>query len=118
MRRPAPLPVRDGLGPARVAGEPALLAERAEVLAAGEELVHVGLVAGVEDDPVARGVEDPVDGQRQLDHAEVGTEVARVGRHRADHHVPDLGGQLVQLLRREVAEVARGADRVEECHGA
>ena len=51
--------------------------QRVEVAgAAGQHLVDVGLVAGVEDDPVPRGVEDPVHRERQLDHAEVGAEVA------------------------------------------
>ena len=108
-----------GLGLARVAADAALLAQRGEVgVAAGDELVHVGLVAGVEDDAVVRGLEDAVDRERQLDHAEVRAEVSGVGRDRADHHVADLRGELVELLRRESTEVARGADRVEECHGA
>ena len=42
-----------GLGPARVAGEATLRAQGVEaVRSAGEHLVHVGLVAGVEHDPV------------------------------------------------------------------
>ena len=89
-----------GLGLARVAADAALLAQRVEVGgAAGEQLVDVGLVAGVEDDPVARGVEDPVDRQGQLDDAEVGAEVAagaartvRISRSRIS------AGQLVELL--------------------
>ncbi len=47
------------LGPARVAGQPAALAQAGEVLPAGEQLVHVGLVAGVEDDRVARASRRP-----------------------------------------------------------
>src|SRR5680860_641531 len=44
-----------GLGLARVAGEPALLLEPVEAGgAAGQDLVHVGLVTGVEHDPVDR----------------------------------------------------------------
>ncbi len=43
---------------------------------AGEQLVNVGLVAYVKDEPVSRGVEDVVHGQRQFDDAEVRTEVA------------------------------------------
>ena len=61
-----------GLGPARVAGQPAALAQRAELREpAGQQLVHVGLVAGVEDDLVLGRVEDPVERDGQLDHAEV-----------------------------------------------
>ena len=69
-------PVVLGLAPARVARQPAALAQVGEVVArAGDDLVHVGLVAGVPQDDVAGRVEDPVQGEGQLDHAEVGAEV-------------------------------------------
>ena len=62
---------------ARVAGQPAGLAQLGEAgLAAGDDLVHVGLVAGVPQDGVGRRLEHPVQGERQLDGAEVGAEVA------------------------------------------
>ena len=65
-----------GLGPARVAGQAAALAQRAESAApAGEQLVHVRLVAGVEDDPVPGRVEDPVQRDGQLHDAEVRPEM-------------------------------------------
>ena len=55
-------PVVLGLGARRVAGQPAGLAQGGElVLAAGDQLVDVGLVAGVPQDDVTRGVEDPVE---------------------------------------------------------
>ena len=48
------------LGPARVAGEAAALAQQVEaVLPAGHDLVDVRLVAGVEQDPVARASRRP-----------------------------------------------------------
>jgi hypothetical protein len=43
-----------GLAAAGVAGEPPALAQPGEVLAAGEQLVDIGLVPGVEDHRVAR----------------------------------------------------------------
>src|SRR3546814_12108144 len=60
----------------RVAGESVRHPQPAEVLPPGEELVDVALVPGVEDDGVARRVEDAVDRHRELDDPEVGTEVA------------------------------------------
>ena len=49
-----------GLRPRRVARHPAALAEAAEAVEpAGDELVHVGLVAGVPDDGVARASRTP-----------------------------------------------------------
>ena len=82
-----------GLGPARVARQAALLLELAEVVPAGEQLVDVGLVAGVEDDGVPGAVEDAVQRDGQLDDAEVGAEVAAGLGDRLDEEVPDLLGQ-------------------------
>ena len=79
-----------GLGAARVAGQAALGAQPGEVVPAGEQLVHVGLVPGVEDHGVARRVEDPVDGDGELDDAEVGPEVAPGARDLLDEEAPDL----------------------------
>src|SRR5919108_510672 len=102
------------LRPRRVAGQAAEGAQVGEVgLAAGEQLVDVGLVAGVPDDPVGRRVEGAVQGDGQLDHAEVGAEVAAAGGDRPDEEVPDLGRQLAELVAIEVTEVAWLADRLE-----
>ena len=69
-------PVVRALGARGVAGQAIGLAELAEVLAAtGQELVHVGLVTGVPDDRVARRVEYAVQRDRELDDAEVRSEV-------------------------------------------
>ena len=107
-----------GLGPARVARQAAGLAQRVEVAgAAGEHLVDVGLVAGVPQEDVARRVEHPVQGERELDGAEVGAEVAVAGAlDGVDDELAELLGQLVQLRSGERPEVGRTGDRVEE-HG-
>ena len=53
------------------AGQAAALAQGADAVAApGEDLVRIGLVADVPDQPVARGVEVLVQGNGQLDDAE------------------------------------------------
>ena len=55
------------------------------VVAAGDELVRIDLVAGVPDQPVAAEIEGGVQGQRQLDDAQVGGEMGRArGRQAAD----------------------------------
>ena len=82
----------------------------------GDELVDIGLVPGVPQDDVAGRVEDPVDGQGELDGPEVGAEVAPVHRDPVDDAGPDLGGQLGQLCLRQFAEVGGFVDVVEE-HG-
>ena len=108
-------PVVLGLGPARVAREPVGLAELVEAVAATrEDLVGVGEVAGVPQDHVARRVEDAVQGDGELDDAEVRPEVAAALGDRADHDVADLTGELVELLEREPPQVSGGGDRVEQ----
>ena len=106
-----------GLGLARIAREPALALQAREVAdAAGDHLVHVGLVAGVPDEPVARRVEDPVQGEGQLDDTEVRSEVASGARDRGDEEGADLLGQRGQLVVTEATKVARTPDRLEESH--
>ena len=86
------------LGSARVAGETASGAQAAEVLAAGEELVHIADVAGVEDEGVSRAVEDAMQRDRQFDDAEIRPQVSPRAGDLADEEGPDLVGQLDQLI--------------------
>ena len=106
-----------GLALARVAGHPAALAQPGEPgLAAGEQLVHVGLVARVEHDAVARRVEDPVQRDRELHHAEVRAEMAAAARYRLDQEVADLSGQLRELLLVQALHVLRATDGLKQGH--
>ncbi len=85
-----------------------MLAERVEELrTAGEHLVNVRLVACVEDDAVARRVEDPMHRDRDLDDAEVGTKMAAGARHGADEAVADLRTEAVEVGVAEILEVLR-----------
>ena len=107
------------LGPARVARQPAgLLQPLPPVDPAGEQLVHVGLVAGVPDQRVARGVEHPVQRDGQLDDAEVRPEVPAGPGDARDEESADLGGQLGDLSRVEPPEVGRTAQASQQAHGA
>ena len=96
------------------------LAERVEPLvAAGQQLVRVGLVAGVPDDPVARRLEQAVEGERQLDHAERRAEVAAGRRDRLDDRLADLLGQLGRAAARSGREGRPGPlEGREDRHGA
>ena len=106
-----------GLGPGRVAGQPAGLAQLCEPGGpAGDDLVHVRLVAGVPDDPVPRRVEDPVQRECELDHAEVGPEMAAGPGHLRDEEVPDLAGEPVELGAGQPAQVRGFPDRVQQAH--
>ena len=103
---------------ARVAGQTAHPAQGGEVvLPPGDDLVHVRLVPGVPDDRVARGVEDAVQGQGELDGTQVGAEMAMArGLDGVDDQRAELLGQLVQLRLGERPEIGRTGDRIEE-HG-
>ena len=90
------------------AGQAAALAQRADAVAPpGQDLVRIGLMPDVPDQPVVRRVEDRMDGDRQLHHAQRGAEMTAGDRHRVDRLRPQFVRQLPQLLRREVAQVGR-----------
>ncbi len=60
--------------------------------------MNVRLVTGVPEQHVSRAVEDPVQGNGQLDDTEVGTQVATGARDVRNKEVTDLGGQRLQLI--------------------
>src|SRR6202011_4370023 len=58
-------------------GDAIVLANRVKpIAAAGDQLVRIALVAGVENELIARRVEDVVQRQRELDDAEVAAEMS------------------------------------------
>ncbi len=100
------------------AGQPAGLAQRADAVApAGEDLVRVGLVADVPDQPVARGVEHRVQRHGQLHHAQVRTQVPARDRHRVDQLRPKLVRHQPKLLPRQVAKIRGETNTVEMRRG-
>ena len=103
------------LGALGEAGQAAALAQGADAVApAGEDLVRIGLVADVPDQPVARRVEHPVQGDRQLDHAEAGAEMAAGHRDGVDRLLPQLVGELAQFLLGQVAQILGRLDQIEK----
>ncbi len=77
-----------------VTHQSAFLADRAEVPeATGEQLVRIDLVAGVPDQAVFGEVEDQVQGDGQLHHAQVAGKVGRPSRHHVAQGFANLGGQ-------------------------
>ena len=73
--------------------------------ASGEQLVRVGLVAGVPHDPVARRLQQPVQRDRQLHDAERRPEVAARLGDGPDDGLADLGGEPGELDVRQAAQV-------------
>ena len=91
-------PVVLALGARGISRQAVLLAQRVELRGtAGEHLVDVGLVAGVEDDRVVRRVEDAVQGQSQLDDTEIGPQMATRGGNLVDQELANFCGQFRQL---------------------
>ena len=82
------------------AGEAAAHAQGADAVApAGDDLVRIGLVADVPDQPVARRVEHIMERDGELDHAEPGAEMAAGHRDRRDRLGAQLVGELAELRR-------------------
>jgi hypothetical protein len=98
-----------------------LLAERVEiVVAAGDQLVGIGLVAHIPHHAVVVEIEGLIQRQGELHHTQTGAQVAAAGTHHLQVAFTDLPGdpfelrhaQAVQLIRmRQLAEMhARGLD--------
>ena len=105
-----------GVGKAHQSAAGADRAEPGET--AGDQLVRVDLVAGVPDQPVAAEVEHPVQRQAELHHSEIGGEMGRSRGGDLAQRPAHLGGQLLELLRRQPLQVARGKDGGEKVgHG-
>src|SRR5262249_20073695 len=60
-------------------------------------ILWIGLVADVPDQPVLRGIEHVVEGDRQLDHPQPGAEMAPGDRHRVHGFLAQFVGQLAEL---------------------
>ena len=85
--------------PTGVAREPPSLLELVEAVGAtGQDLMHIGLMPGVPYNSVLGRIEDPVQGDGELNNAEIGSKVPSGGRHLGHQEIPDLTGQQRQLL--------------------
>ncbi len=96
------------LAPAREATDATQLTECPEAFEpAGEQLVGVGLVAGVPDDAVSRAGHDAVECHGQLDHTQRAAQVTTGGGDGVDDLATDLGAQGSRLSVADVAEIVR-----------
>ena len=110
-------PVVLGLGAVGVARHAARLLQSLEAkTTAGQQLVDVGLVAGVPQDDVARGVEHPVQGEGELHHTQVRAEVPAGGGHRLDDERPDLLAQFDEFFLAQALDVGGSLDALQD-HG-
>ena len=111
-------PVVLGLRPAGVTGQAVPLAEGGKVtLPARQHLVDVTLVTGVEDDRVPGRVEHPMDGDGELDDAEVGPQVAAGLTDVLNQEGTDLCAELSELIEVETSQVGWAADSAQQILG-
>src|SRR5580692_6089382 len=97
------------------AGKAAALAQCADAItAAGENLVRVGLMADVPNQPVGRRIENIMQRDGELDHAEAGAEMAAGHRDSVDGLTAQFVSHLPQLSGLKVPEIVRGFDVVEQ----
>ena len=93
-------PVVFGLGPIGITRQSIGLSELGEGCAtARHQFVDVGLVPGVPQQYVPRGVEGPMEGQSELDHTQVGAEVPPGDSDGVDDERTDFGSQKAQAPR-------------------
>src|SRR5690606_32642925 len=97
------------------AGEPSLTTDRRqEVVAAGEDLVRITLVANVPQDLVAGRFEHPVQSDAELHRAQIGPEVrALVAGDSIQDTLTDLVRERPQLVCWQRAEICGRADLAE-----
>src|SRR5262252_7163023 len=113
MRRPKRVVFT--LGALGEAGQAAALAERADAIAAvGEDLVRIGLMPDVPDQPVGRRVEHVMQCHGQFDDAKAGAKMAASHRDRVDRLSAQFVGNLPQLAGLETPEVLGGLYLVEQ----
>ena len=102
------------LGAKHESVQPAGLADGVEAPhAPGQQLVHVGLVAHVEDELVLRRIEHIMHGDGQLHHAKVWPQVPAGARQGLNQPLTDLPGQGLQLSQRKAFDVRRRFNLVE-----
>ena len=103
------------LGALGEAGQSAALPQGADAVAPpGQNLVRIGLMPDVPDQPVGRRVEHVMQRHRQFHHAKTGPQMPAGRGHRVDRLRTQLVRELAKLLRRQVLQVARLANAVEQ----
>ena len=94
------------LGAQHEAVQPTRLPNRVKpVQPPGQDLVNVGLVADVEKQLVVRSRKDGVQGQSQLDDAQVGSQMAAGFRERLNEEFANLPGQRCNFCGRSPSTV-------------
>jgi GMP synthase-like glutamine amidotransferase len=107
--------VEFALATLRKTAQSAKLAQgRHAVAPPGKDFVRVGLVAHIPHDAVMRGVVNVVQGHRELDRSQVGTEVTTGSGDAIEQKTAQLVSEFAQLVTRHQSQVCRIIDRVQQ----
>src|SRR5215469_2958211 len=99
----------------RERGEPAVLLDRVQPVApAGEHLVWVRLVTDIPYQQVPRGLVHVVQRNGELDRSEARREVTTAGADGLDEELAQLTGERGQPVQRQMAQVRRRRDPIEQ----
>ncbi len=103
------------LRPLGEAGQAAALAQGADAIAPpGQDLVRIALVPNVPDQAVARRIEHVMQGHREFDDAEAGTEMAAGLCHGVDQVLSQFIGDLAQPIGLEPAQIFGSTNLIEK----
>ena len=67
--------------------------------------MHIGLMPDIKEQPIARGIEDALYGDRQLHNAEIRSKMTACLRNIEHKKLADLFAKLHELLRIQRAEI-------------
>ena len=99
-----------------ITGDTILLSEGVEVVeATGDQLVRVGLVAHIPDDPISVEIQGLIKSQRQLDNAEAWTQMSTTGGHNLQMAFTDLPSHIGQFGVAETVQLI-GMCQITETH--
>ena len=107
-------PVMRALRAIRVTGNATRLPQGGHPLRApGQDLVHVGLMTDVPEQGLRRRIENPVQGDGELDRPKIRTKVSPGAGNRLDEDVADLLRQHHQLIGRQRPQVPRRTNAIQ-----
>lgn len=103
------------LGPKKKAVQPFVLTDGIDLLGpSGEHLVDVSLVGNVKEELVFGRIENPVKGDAEFDHSEVGAEMSPGIGKGIDESVANFASQSRELFGGEILKVVGAADLPEK----
>ena len=109
--------VEDALLPLAEPAQSAKLPECVKLLTAtGQQLVRIGLIAGIPDDLIVRRIEEIVQCDRQFDNPQIGGEMPSHAGDGQDDLLTDFLAQFRELLRSHPFQIRGAVNSLEQRH--